>query len=126
MKKYTALLFALVSLPALSELHDMDYFVVQALSTFNGEARGELGGNMADFFRQTTKSQSPVTVKAKVVRWYATPACGRVLIKMRQAQVPTTDGRMVPFQNGMEISKCKDGSTPKEFELPKNIPYIPE
>lgn len=104
---------------------ELDEIVRTALSRFNGEATGKLSGEMAAFFRKTTQSTSQVTVKVRVLRWYTDePGCARLQVMFRQPEVKTADGQRIQFQNGMELSKCRDDHQPRAFEPLRAIPFI--
>ena len=85
-----------------------------------GEARGEMTGEGADFIRTTTHSSAPVMVHAKVIKRFKQAGCARVAWDV-SLPVPTSDGKTVLWKAPYEISVCVDGSVP--IDAPDTVEF---
>jgi hypothetical protein len=96
----------------------------QPLSIFaraigEGSARGEPTGQQFQRMRETTRSNAPFVMTAKVVKRFSQEGCARLAIELSQADVPTKSGRLTTFQTGWEMNTCVDGTPPIEGRDPK-------
>ena len=83
-----------------------------ALAT--GTSQGEVTGNVATKWMNSTRSSQPIQMTAKVIRRYQQEGCGRLGVTMTQQGAPTRDGGTAPVKTYWEVNLCRDGSPPRE------------
>ncbi len=71
-----------------------------------------VSGEMAQKFKQGTRSDSPVQAKAVVLKRYEQKGCARLAVFVGQAEVRRIDGNTAPFETQFNINICSDGSPP--------------
>ncbi|MDR9837037.1 MULTISPECIES: hypothetical protein [Herbaspirillum] len=80
----------------------------------NGTASDVLTGAAAEVWKAQSKSDSPISINAKVVKRFKQPNCARVGVDLKQENVPTKDGKAAPFGFHYELNLCTDGLPPAD------------
>lgn len=88
--------------------------MLEAIDAPGGRASGILRGPVADQFASGTKSTSPVEIEVTTLNSFKQEGCKRLNVRLKQANVPTKDGRMTEFGVDYGINLCRDGSPPTE------------
>lgn len=88
--------------------------LLQAIDAPDGRAQGEIVGPIADKFRETTKSSAPVMAEVTTIKSFKQEGCKRLNMRLKQANVPTKDGKTAEFAIDYGINLCRDGSPPTE------------
>jgi hypothetical protein len=88
--------------------------LLQAIDAPDGRAQGEIFGPIADKFRETTKSTAPVMAEVTTIKSFKQEGCKRLNVRLKQANVPTKDGKLTEFGVDYGINLCRDGSPPTE------------
>lgn len=88
--------------------------LLQAIDAPDGRAQGEIVGPIADKFRETTKSSAPVMAEVTTIKSFKQEGCKRLNMRLKQANVPTKDGKLAEFAVNYELNLCRDGSPPTE------------
>ncbi|MEW5792651.1 MAG: hypothetical protein AB1790_14490 [Pseudomonadota bacterium] len=108
-----------VSMVLMSVAHAAEYtsakaLLLQAIDAPDGRAQGEIVGPIADKFRETTKSSAPVMAEVTTIKSFKQEGCKRLNMRLKQANVPTKDGKTAEFAIDYGINLCRDGSPPTE------------
>ncbi len=99
--------------------------LLQALDDPHATIQGEMIGPMADKFKTTTKSTSPVIATVTTLKQFKQAGCSRLNLHLQQANVLTTDGKLVNFAINIGLNLCKNGNPPAEgMDLGKIAPFI--
>ena len=99
--------------------------LLQALDDPHATVQGEMIGPMADKFKTTTKSTSPVIATVTTIKQFKQAGCSRLNLHLQQANVLTTDGKLVDFAIDIGLNYCKNGDPPAEgMDLGKIAPFI--
>ncbi len=69
---------------SLDEYSNVKPFLLQELDHPDGITQGEITGPIADKFRTTTKSMSPVIVNVTTLKRFKQPGCNRLNLSLRQ------------------------------------------
>ena len=80
----------------------------------NGSAEGEVTGQVAQFWRETTKSNAPIFAKITTVKHFKRDDCRRLNVETWQDRVPTKQGELVLFKQSFQLNLCSDGTPPDE------------
>lgn len=88
--------------------------MIEAIDAPGGRATGVLRGPIADQFVMTTKSTSPVEIEVTTIKSFKQEGCKRLNVRLKQANVPTKDGKTTDFGIDYGINLCRDGSPPTE------------
>ena len=98
---------------------------LQALDDPHATIQGEMIGTLADKFRSTTKSESPVIATVTTVKQFNQPGCSRLNLRLEQANVMDKTGKPFTYSMNMGINYCKNGSPPTEgMDLGKVAPLL--
>ena len=71
--------------------------MLQAIDAPGGTARGVIVGPVAKKFRETTGSVAPVMAEVTTLKSFRQEGCKRLNVRLKQANVPTTDGKLTEF-----------------------------
>lgn len=93
---------------------DTKALLLRAIDAYDGRAQGEIVGPIADKFRETTKSSAPVMAEVTTIKSFKQEGCKRLNMRLKQANVPTKDGKTAEFAIDYGINLCRDGSPPVE------------
>jgi len=93
---------------------DLKHHLITAIDAPDGRSDGELSGRMAEFFKGQTRSSAPVRLQVRTLRKFAEAGCARLEAMLIQNEVPTGDGKRVPFAVRYELNLCRDGQPPSE------------
>jgi len=88
--------------------------LLQAIDAPDGRAEGEIVGPIADKFRETTGSNAPVVAEVTTIKRFQQEGCSRLALRLTQNDVPTKDGKRVPFTIEYGLNLCRDGNPPDE------------
>lgn len=99
---------------AASEYWSPKAAMIEAIDAPGGRVAGILRGQIADQFATTTKSSSPVEIEVTTLKTFKQDGCRRLNVVLKQANVPTTDGKTTDFAIAYGINLCRDGSPPTE------------
>lgn len=88
--------------------------LLQALDDPNATIHGEMTGPIADKFKATTKSDSPVTATVTTIKQFKQAGCSRLNLKLQQSNVLDTSGKPRDIALNLGINYCKNGSPPTE------------
>lgn len=80
----------------------------------SGSAEGEVTGQVAQFWRETTKSSAPIFAKITTVKHFKRDDCRRLNVETWQDRVPTKEGGLVLFKQSFQLNLCSDGTPPEE------------
>lgn len=97
-----------------AEYTNIKPLLIQAIDAPGGAASGVIVGPIADKFKSTTGSSSPVRVEVTTLKSFKQEGCRRLNVRMRQANVPTKDGKPIDFGMDYGMNVCRDGSPPTE------------
>lgn len=97
-----------------AEYASVGQLMLQAIDAPGGAARGVIVGPVAKKFRDTTGSEAPVMAEVTTLKSFRQEGCKRLNVRLRQANVPTTDGRLTEFDVDYGLNLCRDGSPPTE------------
>ena len=105
-----------VALLGASDAHsaDLKQVLIAAIDAPDGRSDGDLSGRMAEFFKGQTRSSGPVRVQVRTLRKFAEAGCARLEATLIQDDVPTKDGKRIPFAVRYELNLCRDGQPPSE------------
>ena len=103
-----------VSSAAAAEYAGVGRLMLQAIDAPGGAAQGVIVGPVAKKFRDTTGSVAPVMAEVTTLKSFRQEGCKRLNVRLRQANVPTTDGKLTEFAVAYELNLCRDGSPPTE------------
>jgi hypothetical protein len=114
--KTLAIAVCVVALLGASDVHsaDLKQVLIAAIDAPDGRSDGELSGRMAEFFKGQTRSSAPVRLQVRTLRKFAEAGCARLEATLIQDDVPTGDGKRVPFAVRYELNLCRDGQPPSE------------
>ena len=93
---------------------DLKQYLIMAIDAPNGQSDGELTGPMAEYFKAQTRSSAPLKVKVRTVSKFAEAGCARLQATLMQDEVPTQDGKKIPFAVRYELNLCRNGQPPTE------------
>jgi hypothetical protein len=93
---------------------DLKQHLIAAIDAPDGRSDGDLGGWMTELFKGQTRSPAPVRVQVKTLRKFAEVGCARLEATLIQDDVPTRDGKRIPFAVRYELNLCRDGQPPSE------------
>lgn len=102
------------SVVAATEYWNPKTAMLEAINAPDGRASGILRGSIADQFASGTKSTSPVEIEVTTLKSFRQEGCKRLNVRLKQANVPTTDGKMTGFGIDYGINLCRDGNPPTE------------
>ena len=88
--------------------------MLEAIDAPDGKASGVLIGPMADKFSGATGSMAPVVVEVTTLKSFRQEGCKRLNVRLKQANVPTREGRPGEFGIDYGLNLCRDGSAPVE------------
>lgn len=98
---------------------------LQALDDPRATIQGEMIGPIADKFRSTTKSISPVIATVTTIKQFNQPGCSRLNLRFDQANVMDTKGKPITFSMNIGINYCKNGNPPIEgMDIGKVVPML--
>lgn len=86
--------------------------LLRAIDAPDGRAGGTITGQIADKFRQTTGSAAPVIAEVTTLKAFKQEGCKRLNLRVSQVDVPTKEGKLVPFGIDYGINLCRDGRPP--------------
>ena len=99
--------------------------LLQALDEPSATIQGEMTGPIADKFKATTKSDSPVIVTVTTIKQFKQPGCSRLNLHFQQANVMDTSGKPRDIAVNIGINYCKNGDPPTEgMDLGKVAPLL--
>ena len=93
---------------------DLKVHLIAAIDAPEGRSEGELSGPMAEVFQAQTRSSAPVRVQVRRLIAFAQAGCARLQATLMQEDVPTREGKRVPFAVRYELNLCRDGQPPSE------------
>ena len=93
---------------------DLKAQLIAAIDAHEGRSEGELSGPMAEVFQAQTRSSAPVRVQVRRLIAFAQAGCARLQATLMQEDVPTREGKRVPFAVRYELNLCRDGQPPSE------------
>lgn len=103
-----------------AEYASVGQLMLQAIDASGGAARGVIVGPVAKKFRATTGSVAPVMAEVSTLKSFMQEGCKRLNVRLKQANVPTTNGKLTELGVDYELNLCRDGSPPMEgMELEK-------
>ena len=88
--------------------------LIAAIDASDGRSDGDISGRMAEFLKGQTRSSAPVRVQVRTLRKFAEAGCARLEATLIQDDVPTKDGKRVPFAVRYQLNLCRDGQPPSE------------
>ena len=97
-----------------AEYASVGQLMLQALDAPGGTAHGVIVGPVAKKFRDTTGSVAPVMAEVTTLKSFRQEGCKRLNVRLKQANVPTTDGKLTEFGFDYGLNLCRDGSPPTE------------
>ncbi|MCZ2157574.1 MAG: hypothetical protein LC114_27380 [Bryobacterales bacterium] len=80
-----------------AEYASVGQLMLQALDAPGGTAHGVIVGPVAKKFRDTTGSVAPVMAEVTTLKSFRQEGCKRLNVRLKQANVPTTDGKLTEF-----------------------------
>jgi hypothetical protein len=86
----------------------------QTLEYPGSAVQGQVIGPIADKISSTTKFTAPVTATVTTLKQFKQEGCSRLNLHLQQANVMTTDGKLVDFTVDYGGNLCKNGSPPTE------------
>lgn len=99
--------------------------LLQALDDPSATIKGEMIGPVADKFKSTTKSESPVIATVTTIKQFNQPGCSRLNLQFSQANVMDTSGKPRDIALNIGINYCKNGDPPTEgMDLGKIAPML--
>jgi len=99
--------------------------LLQALDDPHATIQGEMIGPVADKFRTTTKSESPVIATVTTIKQFNQPGCSRLNLRFQQANVLDTSGKPRDIALNIGVNYCKNGDPPTEgMDLGKVAPLL--
>lgn len=110
----TVVAMVLIPITHAAEYTSAKPLLLQAIDAPDGRAQGEIVGPIADKFRETTKSSTPVMAEVTTIKSFKQEGCKRLNVRLTQANVPTKDGQTIDFAIDYGINLCRDGSPPTE------------
>jgi hypothetical protein len=110
----TVVAMVLIPITHAAEYTSAKPLLLQAIDAPNGRAQGEIVGQIADRFRETTKSTAPVIAEVSTIKSFKQEGCRRLNIRLKQANVMAKEGKPVEFAVDYGINLCRDGSPPTE------------
>ncbi len=93
---------------------DLKQHLIAAIDSPEGRADGDLSGPMAAFFQSQTRSSAPIRVQVRTLKRFAQAGCARLQATLIQEEVPTREGKQIPFAVRYELNLCRDGQPPSE------------
>lgn len=102
----------LVSSAAVSAASTIKPLLLMAIEAPDGKAKGELVGEVAQKFRNTTGSISPVMAEVTTLQHFS-EGCKRLNLRLWQDDVQTERGRTA-FAIDYGLNLCRDGMPPLE------------
>ena len=82
-------------------------------------------GPVADNFKKTTKSTSPVIATVTTIRQFNQPGCSRLNLRFAQANVMDIGGKPRDIALNIGLNYCKNGDPPTEgMDLGKVAPLL--
>lgn len=106
--------FCSVALMCATVAHADDLNRMMRSAAANGSAEGEVTGQVAQFWRETTKSNAPIFAKITTVKHFKRDDCRRLNVETWQDRVPTKQGELVLFKQSFQLNLCSDGTPPEE------------
>lgn len=107
------------------EYSNVKPLLFQALDEPNSTIHGEVIGPIAEKISSATKSTAPVIATVTTLQQFKREGCSRLNFHLRQANVMTTDGKLVDFGMDLGLNLCKDGSPAVEgMDLGKVAPML--
>ena len=101
-------------LSAATEYTSVKPVMLEALDSPGGVANGVLVGPIADKFSASTGSPAPVVVDVTTLKRFKQEGCKRLNVRLKQANVPTKEGKLAEFGVDYGLNLCRDGSSPTE------------
>lgn len=99
--------------------------LLQALNDPSATVQGEMIGPIADKFKSTTKSESPVIATVTTIKQFSQPGCSRLNLRFAQANVMDTSGKPRDIALNIGLNYCKNGDPPTEgMDLGKIAPLL--
>lgn len=91
--------------------------LVAAIDARDGQAHGELTGEIADAIKQRFKAATPIYIDVATERRYAQPGCSRLKLRFWQDGVHLP-GAPAPRRQTVDIgiNYCRDGQAPKSLD----------
>jgi len=105
---------ALTATAVAAEYENPSRLLFEAIDAPDGTARGVLVGPIAEKFRETTGSNAPVVAEVTTIKRFQQEGCRRLALRLTQNDVPTKDGKRVPFTIEYGLNLCRDGNPPDE------------
>jgi hypothetical protein len=99
---------------AATEYTSVKPVMLEALDAPGGTANGILVGPIADKFSATTASAAPVVVEVTTLKSFKQEGCKRLNVRLKQANVPTKEGKLTEFAVNYGLNLCRDGNAPIE------------
>jgi hypothetical protein len=93
---------------------DLKTHLLAAIDSREGRSEGDLSGPMAERFKAQTQSDTPVRVQVRTLTKFAQAGCARLQATLVQEDVPTREGKRLPFAVRYELNLCRDGQPPGE------------
>jgi hypothetical protein len=110
----TVVAMVLIPITHAAEYTSAKPLLIQAIDAPDGRAHGEIVGPIANKFREATKSSAPVMAEVTTIKSFKQEGCKRLNVRLKQANVPTKDGKLTEFGVDYGINLCRDGSPPTE------------
>jgi hypothetical protein len=107
-------LFTVSAHAQLPEYTSATKLLFEAIDAPDGTARGVLVGPIAEKFSETTGSNAPVVAEVTTIKRFQQEGCRRLALRLTQNDVPTKDGKRVPFTIEYGLNLCRDGNPPDE------------
>lgn len=111
------LMFVLV-FPVYSAVAEMKEYthikplLLEAIDAQDGKVIGIVTGPVAGFFRQTTRSQSPIVATVTAIGSFKQLGCKRLNLHLKQGGVKTASGEMRDFKVSYGLNLCRNGEAP--------------
>ena len=97
-----------------AEYTSVNQLLLQAIDASGGRANGIILGQLAEKFKVTTGSSSPIRAEVTTIKSFKQEGCKRLNVRLTQSGVATSEGRTADFGMDYGLNLCRDGSPPTE------------
>ncbi len=97
-------------------VEDLRPLLVQAIDSFDGSAKGILGGSLAEVLRVRMISTEPLQVHVTTLKTYGEAGCRRLNVQFRQRNVKLADQAPSDRELAIQVNYCRDGRPPRSLE----------
>jgi hypothetical protein len=107
--------FLILTFPvSAAEYGSIKKLLMESFDAPTGSVQGIIVGPVAQQFRASTGSTAPVRAEVTTIKNFQQEGCKRLNVRLKQANVPTTDGKSTEFGIDYGLNLCRDGSPPTE------------